>query len=65
MRVELLDLSHLTEDLAPQYQRLSKTQIRLLSSQVPQSFLAKFKDEETALMELLDTVYGTLEDDDC
>ena len=65
MRVELLDLSHLTEDLAPQYKRLSKTQIRLLSSQVPQSFLAKFKDEETALMELLDTVYGTLEDDDC
>ncbi len=59
MRVELLDLSHLTDDLSKQYKRLSKTQIRMLSSQVPSSFLAKFQDEETALKELLDTIYGT------
>jgi len=31
----------------------------MLSSQVPSSFLAKFQDEETALKELLDTIYGT------
>jgi len=59
MRVKLLDLSHLTDDLSKQYKRLSKTQIRMLSSQVPESFIAKFQDEETALKELLDTIYGT------
>ena len=59
MRIELLDLSHLTDDLSKQYKRLSKTQIRMLSSQVPESFIAKFQDEETALKELLDTIYGT------
>lgn len=64
MRVVTLDLSHLTEDLAPQYKRLSKTQIRLLASHVPESFIAKFADEETAVKELLDTIYGTPEHDD-
>lgn len=59
MRIELLDLSHLTDDLSKQYKRLSKTQIRMLSSQVPESFISKFQDEETALKELLDTIYGT------
>ena len=64
MRLEIVDLSHLTDGLAPQYKRLSKTQIRLLASQVPESFIAKFADEETAVKELLDTIYGTPEHDD-
>ena len=59
MRVEVLDLSHLSDELSTQYKRLSKTQIRLLSSQVPESFVKKFKDEKTALRELLDVIYGT------
>jgi len=54
-----LDLSHHIDSIASQYKRLSKTQIRLLSSQVPESFIEKFEDEETALKELLDVVYGT------
>lgn len=41
--------------------RLAKTYIKLLSSQVPESFVEKFEDEETALKELLDVVYGTME----
>ena len=64
MRVKQLDLSHLTDDLSTQYKRLSKTQIRMLSSQVPESFVKKFRDEKTALKELLDVIYGTEEDYD-
>ena len=54
-----LDLPHHIDSIASQYKRLSKTQIRLLSSQVPESFIERFEDEETALKELLDVVYGT------
>ena len=61
MRIAILDLSHYTDELASQYKRLSKTQIKLLSSQVPESFVERFEDEETALKELLDVVYGTPE----
>ena len=63
MRIETLDLSHLTDNLSSQYKRLSKTQIRLLSSQVPESFTARFESEEDALKELLDVIYGTPDDD--
>ena len=59
MRIETLDLSKYTDEVSSQYTRLSKTQIRLLASQVPESFIARFADEETALKELLDTIYGT------
>lgn len=59
MRLTSLDLSNFTDEVASQYKRLSKTQLRLLSSQVPESFLEKFKDDETALKELLDVIYGT------
>ena len=59
MHLETLDLSHFAEQMAPQYKRLSKTQIRLLTSQVPESFVARFKEEETAVKELLDVIYGT------
>jgi hypothetical protein len=38
---------------------MRKTQIRVLSCQVPESFVERFQDEETALSELLDAVYGT------
>ena len=58
------DLSQHAEKVCSDYQRLSKTQIKLLSSQVPESFVERFKDEETALKELLDTIYGTYEHDD-
>ena len=63
MRVEVVDLSRFTDQVSEKYQRLSKTQIRLLSSQVPESFIERFKDEETALLELLDTIYGTFDND--
>ena len=63
MRIETLDLSHLTDNLSSQYKRLSKTQIRLLSSQVPESFISRFESEEDALKELLDVIYGTPDDD--
>ena len=59
MRVETLDLSQYTDQISSEYKRLSKTQIRLLASQVPESFIARFADEKTALKELLDTIYGT------
>ena len=59
MRIETLDLSKYTDEVSSQYTRLSKSQIRLLASQVPESFIARFADEETALKELLDTIYGT------
>ena len=63
MRLETLDLSKYSDgqDLQTQYTRLAKTYIKILSSQVPESFLEKFEDEETALKELLDVVYGTME----
>lgn len=55
-----LDLSDFSSQIdAEKYRRLKKTQIKLLSQQVPESFLERFKDEETALSELLDAVYGT------
>ena len=63
MRLATLDLSHHTDTVAEHYQRLSKTQIRLLSSQVPESFIKRFKDEETALKELLDSIYGISDHD--
>lgn len=62
--IETLDLSKYTDELASNYKKLSKTQIKLLASRVPESFIAKFADEETAVKELLDTIYGTQEDDD-
>lgn len=64
MHIETLDLSRYTEQMASHYKRLSKTQIRLLTSQVPESFIARFKDEETAVKELLDVIYGTEDHDD-
>ncbi len=66
MRLETLDLSDYGEEaeLTSLYKRISKTHLRMLSSQVPESFLEKFKDEETALKELLDVVYGTMDFND-
>ena len=64
MRLTALDLSKYTDEVASQYKRLSKTQLRLLSSQVPESFLERFQDRETALKELLDVIYGIDELDD-
>jgi len=62
MRLETIDLSNkLNEELHEDYRRLQKTQIKLLSQRVPESFLQKFDSEETALKELLDVVYGTME----
>ena len=63
MRLETLDLSKYGEekDLGSLYKRITTTHIRMLSSQVPESFLEKFQDEETALKELLDVVYGTMD----
>ena len=58
MRLTSLDLSKYSDEVASQYKRLSKTQLRLLSSQVPESFLERFQDKETALKELLDFIYG-------
>jgi len=58
-----MDLSRHAEKVSANYKLLSKTQIRLLSSQVPESFVERFKDEETALTELLDTIYGTFDCD--
>jgi len=63
MRIELMDLSKHVDSVSEHYKRLSKTQIRLLSSQVPESFVARFEDEETALKELLDAIYGTCDHD--
>ena len=63
MRIETLDLSQYSDDkeIQSQYRSLARTYIKLLSSQVPESFLDKFEDEETALKELLDVVYGTMD----
>ena len=62
--MNIMDLSRHADKVSADYKRLSKTQIKLLSSQVPESFVERFKDEETALKELLDTIYGTCECDD-
>ena len=52
-----VDLSDFSSQIdAEKYRRLKKTHIRLLSQQVPESFLDKFEDEETALSELLDAI---------
>lgn len=57
-----LDLSDLSGGVdKDKYRRMKKTHIRLLSSQVPESFLERFLDEEVALSELLDAVYGTMD----
>lgn len=58
-----MDLSKHVDSVSQDYKRLSKTQIRLLCSQVPQSFINRFEDEETALKELLDAIYGTYDHD--
>ncbi len=63
MRVVLMDLSKHADSVSGDYKRLSKTQIRLLCSQVPESFVSRFEDEETALKELLDAIYGTCDHD--
>lgn len=55
-----LDLSDFSSQIdAEKYRRLKKTHIRILSREVPESFLDRFGDEETALSELLDAIYGT------
>jgi hypothetical protein len=58
-----MDLSKHVDGVHKDYKRLSKTQIRLLSSQVPESFVARFENEKTALKELLDAIYGTCDHD--
>lgn len=64
MRVETLDLSEYSDKLSAEYRSMEKTYIRLLSSHVPESFLKKFENEEVALKELLDVIYGTMDFDD-
>lgn len=60
-----LDLSDLSLSIDPnKYKRMRKTHIRVLSSQVPESFVERFEDEETALSELLDAIYGTMDQED-
>ena len=59
-----LDLSRHADAVSAQYQRLSKTQIRLLASQVPETFLARLQDEELALQDFLDVIYGTIDNED-
>lgn len=61
MLVEQLDLSNYSDMIGKGYRRLAKTHVKILASQVPASFVEKFEDEETALKELLDAVYGTME----
>jgi hypothetical protein len=63
MRITL-DLSKHADAVSAQYQRLSKTQIRLLASQVPETFLARLQDEELALQDFLDVIYGTIDNED-
>jgi len=60
-----VDLSDFSSQIdAEKYRRLKKTHIRLLSQQVPESFLDKFEDEEMALSELLDAIYGTMDQEE-
>ncbi len=57
-----LDLSDLGSNIdASKYKRMRRTHIRVLSSQVPESFIERFEDRETALSELLDAIYGTMD----
>lgn len=66
VRYRGLDLSDLSSSIDPKkYRRMRKTQIRLLSSQVPESFVERFEDRETALSELLDAIYGTMDQEEC
>lgn len=65
MRCRGLDLSDLSSSVDPKkYKRMRKTHIRVLSSQVPESFVERFEDRETALSELLDAIYGTMDQED-
>lgn len=60
-----VDLSDLSKDVnASRYRRMRRTYINMLASEVPESFLLRFDSEETALEELLDAIYGTMEADD-
>lgn len=60
-----LDLSGFSSKIdLENYRRMRRTHVRLLSSRVPKSFLEKFKDEAIALSELLDVVYGTMDQED-
>jgi hypothetical protein len=60
-----LDLSDLSSSIDPsKYRRLRKTHIKVLSSQVPESFVERFEDREIALSELLDAIYGTMDQED-
>ncbi len=63
MKTELLDLSKHADAVSSQYTRLSRTQIRLLASQVPETFLNKLQDEELALQDFLDVIYGAIDED--
>ena len=59
-----LDLSSLSFGIdSAKYRRMRKTHIRMLSSQVPESFIERFENEETALSELLDAIYGMMDHD--
>lgn len=61
-----LDLSDLSSGIdSGKYRRMRKTHIRVLSSQVPESFVERFEDKETALSELLDAIYGTMDQEEC
>lgn len=60
-----VDLSDYSKDVDPKrYKRLRKTYINMLAAEVPESFLLRFESEETALEELLDAIYGTMEVED-
>ena len=60
-----VDLSDLSKEVDPsRYRRMRKTYINMLASEVPEAFLLRFDSEETALEELLDAIYGTMEADD-
>jgi hypothetical protein len=63
MKTEHLDLSKHADAISAQYTRLSKTHIRLLASQVPETFLHRFQDEQLALQDFLDVIYGTIDED--
>lgn len=60
-----VDLSEFSKDVDPsRYKRMRRTYINVLAQEVPESFLLRFDSEETALEELLDAIYGTMEADD-
>ena len=64
MRIEHLDLSQHVDAVSAQYKRLSKTQINLLATQVPESFVTRLQDEKLALQDFLDVIYGTIDHED-